>query len=129
MSSWRMARAVVPLTPTSNPRHLWLVSGGVGWVLLGFMELEDTQGRRTDVGNVCPRAELVSPCCAGSQRALNDPGLSSHLTLPSSCFCLGRMDGAVVTVGPDQGTGPGPREPFPWEHSLGRWRAVHGNSQ
>lgn len=112
MSSWRMARAVVPLTPTSNPRPLWLVSGGVGWVLLGFMELEDTQGRRTEsgmclgsLGSVCPRAELVSPCCAGSQRALSDPGPPSHLTLPSSCFRLGRMDGAVVTVGPEQGTG------------------------
>lgn len=54
---------------------------------------------------MCPRAELVSPCCAGSQRALSDPGLPSHLTLPSSCFRLGRMDGAVVTVGPEQGTG------------------------
>lgn len=47
MSSWRMARAVVPLTPTSSPRLWWLVSGGTGWVLLCFMELEGTQGRAT----------------------------------------------------------------------------------
>lgn len=57
---------------------------------------------------MCPRAELVSPCCcAGSQQALSDPGLPSHLTLPSACFCLGGMDGAVVTVGPEQGLGQG----------------------
>lgn len=50
MSSWRMARAVVPLTPTSSPQPWWLVSGGTGWVLLGSMELEDEQGRRTGCG-------------------------------------------------------------------------------
>lgn len=60
MSSWRMARAVVPLTPTLNPRPLWLVSGGVSWVLRGFMELGDTQGRRTESGMCLGSGQCVS---------------------------------------------------------------------
>lgn len=60
MSFWRMARVVVPLTPTSSPRLWWLVSGVTGWVLL--CSVEDTQGRRTESG-VC----LGSGQC-GSQR-------------------------------------------------------------
>lgn len=83
MSSWRMARVVVPLTPTSSPQPWWLVSGDAGWVLLGSVELGDAQGRRTGLGcvwvlgSVSPRGELVSPRCAGSQGASSDPELPS----------------------------------------------------
>lgn len=59
----------------------------------------------------CPHAVLVP---RGYRVTLGCP-------LPSPCFRLGRMDGAAVTLGPEQGTGTGPKEPFPWEHSLGRW--------
>lgn len=67
----------------------------------------------------CPHAVLVP---RGHRVTLGCP-------LPSPCFRLGRMDGAAVTLGPEQGMGTGPREPFPWERSLGRRRAVHWNSQ
>lgn len=60
MFSWRMARAVVPLTPTSSPRPWWWVSGGVGWVLWGFMESEAALGRRAEPGTCLGSGQYMS---------------------------------------------------------------------